>query len=177
MKKLNFNKNWLFKLENDLEAFNEYGFKKYNAAIGAANRFYKYSNWKKIDIPHDFAVSLQKTLDANVFAGGFPNTHADRSRSLGKSNAEKVFNIGWYRKEFTLGEEYRGKRLFIEFEGVFRDAMIWVNGTYMTRHTSGYNSLIFEITDHVRVGEENSIAVRVDSDQVEGWMIPRYTSM
>ena len=169
MKKLNFNKNWLFKLENDLEAFNEYGFRKYNAAIGAANRFYKYSNWEKIDLPHDFAVSLQKTLDANVFAGGFPNTHADRFRSLGKSNAEKVFNIGWYRKEFTLGEEYRGKRLFIEFEGIFRDAMIWVNGTYMTRHTSGYNSLIFEITDHIRVNEENSIAVRVDSDQVEGW--------
>ena len=169
MKKLNFNKNWLFKLENDLEAFNEYGFRKYNAAIGAANRFYKYSNWEKIDLPHDFAVSLQKTLDANVFAGGFPNTHADRSRSLGKSNAEKVFNIGWYRKEFTLGEEYRGKRLFIEFEGIFRDAMIWINGTYMTRHTSGYNSLIFEITDHIRVNEENSIAVRVDSDQVEGW--------
>ena len=169
MKKLNFNKNWLFKLENDLEAFNEYGFRKYNAAVGAANRFYKYSNWEKIDLPHDFAVSLQKTLDANVFAGGFPNTHADRFRSLGKSNAEKVFNIGWYRKEFTLGEEYRGKRLFIEFEGIFRDAMIWVNGTYMTRHTSGYNSLIFEITDHIRVNEENSIAVRVDSDQVEGW--------
>ena len=68
MKKLNFNKNWLFKLENDLEAFNEYGFRKYNAAIGAANRFYKYSNWEKIDLPHDFAVSLQKTLDAKVLA-------------------------------------------------------------------------------------------------------------
>ncbi len=169
MKKLNFNKNWLFKLENDLEAFNDYGFKKYNAAIGAANRFYKYSNWEKIDLPHDWAVSLQKTLDANAFAGGFPNTHADRFRALGYSNAKEISNVGWYRKEFTLGEEYAGKRLFIEFEGIFRDAIIWVNGTYMTRHTSGYNSLIFEITDHVRVNEENSIAVRVDSDQPEGW--------
>lgn len=169
MKKLNFNKNWLFKLENDLEAFNEYGFKKYNAAIGAANRFYKYSNWERIDLPHDWAVSLQKTLDANAFAGGFPNTNADRFRALGYSNAKEISNIGWYRKEFTLGEEYADKRLFIEFEGIFRDAIIWVNGTYMTRHTSGYNSLIFEITDHVRVNEENSIAVRVDSDQPEGW--------
>lgn len=169
MKKLNFNKNWLFKLENELEAFNDFGFKKYNSAIGAANRYYKNSNWQKIDLPHDWAVALQKTTDANVFAGGFPNTHADRFRSMGRSNAGEAYNIGWYRKEFTLGEEYAGKRLFIEFEGIFRDAIIWVNGSYMTRHTSGYNSLIFEITDHVRIGEENSVAVRVDSDQVEGW--------
>lgn len=169
MKKLNFNKNWCFKLENDLEAFNEYGFRKYNAAIGAANRFYKYSNWDKIDLPHDWAVSLQKTLDANVFAGGFPNTHGDRFRSLCNTNAKEVSSVGWYRKEFTLSEELADKRLFIEFEGIFRDAIIWINGTYMTRHTSGYNSLIFEITDHVRIDEENSIAVRVDSDQPEGW--------
>ena len=87
MKKLNFNKNWLFKLENDLEAFNDFGFKKYNSAIGAANRFYKNSNWQKIDLPHDWAVTLQKTTDANLFAGGFPNTHADKFRSLGWSNA------------------------------------------------------------------------------------------
>ena len=169
MKKLNFNKSWLFKLEKDLESFNDYGFKKYNSAIGAANRYYKYSNWQKIDLPHDWAVSLQKTLDANAFAGGFPNTHGDRFRSMGKSMAEEIASVGWYRKEFTLGEEYKDKRLFIEFEGIFRDAIIWINGTYMTRHTSGYNSLIFEITDHVRIHEENSIAVRVDSEQGEGW--------
>ena len=169
MKKLNFNKNWLFKLENELETFNDFGLKKYNAAIGAANRFYKYSNWDKIDLPHDWAVALQKTLDANVFAGGFPNTNADRFRSMGYTNADEVFNIGWYRKEFTLDEEYADKRIFLEFEGIFRDAIIWVNGTYMTRHASGYNSLIFEITDHIRLNEENSIAVRVDTDQIEGW--------
>ena len=169
MKRLNFNKDWLFRFEKDLEACNEYGFRKYNSAIGAANRFYKHSNWQRIDLPHDWAVSLQKTLDANVFAGGYPNTHLDRSHSMGYTNADEVYSIGWYRKEFSLGEEYRDKRLFIEFEGIFRDAIIWVNGTYMTRHVSGYNSLIFEITDHVRVGEENSIAVRVDSEQPEGW--------
>ena len=169
MKKINFNKNWLFNFENNLEAFNDFGLKKYNSAIGAANRYYKHSNWQKIDLPHDYAVMLQKTPDANIFAGGFPNTNADKFRSLGYSNAEEIFNIGWYRKEFTLGEEYADKRIFIEFEGIFRDAVIWVNGSYMTRHTSGYNSLIFEITDHVRVNEENSVAVRVDSDQVEGW--------
>ncbi len=169
MKKLNFNKDWNFTFENDLGSFNEFGFRKYESAIGAANRYYKHSNWQKIDLPHDWTVSLQKTLDANSFQGGFPNTHADRFRAEGNTNAEKIYNIGWYRKEFTLDSELRGKRLFIEFEGIFRDAIIWVNGSYMTRHTSGYNSLIFEITDHVRIGEENSVAVRVDSDQCEGW--------
>ena len=169
MKKLNFNKNWQFKLESELESFNSFGIRKYNGAVGAPDKYLKYNNWQKIDLPHDWAVSLQKTLDANAFAGGFPNSFEERNRIMGHTNAEKTFDIGWYRKEFSLGEEYADKRLFIEFEGIFRDAVIWVNGTYMTRHTSGYTSLIFEITDHVRVGEENSIAVRVDSSQTEGW--------
>ena len=90
MKRLNFNKDWLFRFEKDLESFNEYGFRKYNSALGASNRFYKHSNWQKIDLPHDWAVSLQKTVDANAFAGGYPNTHLDRFHSMGYTNADEV---------------------------------------------------------------------------------------
>lgn len=90
MKRLNFNKDWLFRFEKDPEACNEYGFRKYNSAIGAADRFYKHSNWQRIDLPHDWAVSLQKTVDANVFAGGYPNTHLDRFHSMGYTNADEV---------------------------------------------------------------------------------------
>ena len=60
------------------------------------------------------------------------------------------------------------KRIFLEFEGIFRDAMLWVNGVYIDRHLSGYTGFLCEITDHLVAGE-NSIAVRVDSDQPEGW--------
>ena len=82
----------------------------------------------------------------------------------------RIYNAAWYRKEFDYQPDWRDKRLFLEFEGVYRNAEIFVNGEYMDRHLSGYTSFVVEITDHLRDdGNKNSIAVRVDTDQPEGW--------
>ena len=82
---------------------------------------------------------------------------------------EKVYNIGWYRKQFDYDPSWVNKRIFIEFEGVFRDAMVWCNGVYLDRHMSGYTSFALELTDHLVTDTDNSIAVRVDSEHPEGW--------
>ena len=169
MKRINFNKDWEFTLENSLDTFNIFGLDKYGDASGAAARFYDHSNWERIDLPHDWAVALPKDLSANTFAGARANTHFHRFMTERHSEIEKIYNIGWYRKQFFADPSLDGKRIFIEFEGVFRDATVFVNGAYMDRHTSGYTSFILELTDHLRFGEENSVAVRVDSDQAEGW--------
>ena len=169
MKKITFNKDWKFTFQNLMDGFNTFGFDKYSDAAGAAARFYDYSNWENVDIPHDWTVSLQKTPFANPFAGGYPNTHYHRFMEERHSNIETVYNIGWYRKQFTLEPEWEGKCIFIEFEGIFRDAIVWVNGVYLDRHNSGYTSFAIELTDHLVFGEDNSIAVRVDSEQAEGW--------
>ena len=169
MKKITFNKDWKFTFQNLMDEFNTFGFDKYSDAAGAAARFYDYSNWENVDIPHDWTVSLQKTPFANPFAGGYPNTHYHRFMEERHSNIETVYNIGWYRKQFTLEPEWEGKCIFIEFEGIFRDAIVWVNGVYLDRHNSGYTSFAIELTDHLVFGEDNSIAVRVDSEQAEGW--------
>ena len=169
MKKLNFNKNWYFTLENNIDAFNLFGFDKYSDASGAAARFYEHNNWEKVTLPHDWAVALPKNLFANTFAGARANSHFHRFMTERHSEIKEVYNIGWYRKEFSYDPNWEGKRVFVEFEGIFRDSCIWVNGAYMDRHNSGYTSFILEITDHLVPGEINSVAVRVDSDQAEGW--------
>ena len=169
MKKINFNRNWDFTFQNSMDEFNTYGFDKYSDAAGAAARFYDYSNWEKVDLPHDWTVRLQKNSLANTFAGAYPNTSYHRFMEERHSNIETIYNIGWYRKQFSLDPEWEGKRVFIEFEGIFRDAIVWVNGVYLDRHNSGYTSFAIEITDHLVFGEDNSIAVRVDSEQAEGW--------
>ena len=169
MKKINFNKNWTFILENELDAFNTYGLLKYTGAHGAAARFYNNSNWKKVDLPHDWAAMLPKNPFANTFAGARDNTHYHRFATEVHSDTKDVCNIGWYRKEFVIDEETRaGNRVFLEFEGVFRNASYWINGVYIDSHFSGYTGFTFEITDHLVTGE-NSVAVRVDTEQPEGW--------
>lgn len=169
MRKINFNKGWSFTLQNSLDEFNVFGFAKYSDASGAPSRFYDYSNWETVDLPHDWALSLEKTHEANTFSGAYPNTPYHRFTREKHSNLETVYSIGWYRKQFPFLPEWAGKRVFIEFEGVFRDACVWVNGVYLDRHNSGYTSFAIELTDHLIAGVDNSIAVRVDCEQVEGW--------
>lgn len=170
MLKINFNKNWEFAFDKDLDTFASYGFAKYSEATGAASRFLNNNNFKKVTLPHDWAVALPKNMEANAFAGGRANSHFHRLTTELHNNVDDkdIYEIGWYRKQFNFQKEWEGKKIFLEFEGIFRDAIIWVNGTYMTRHTSGYTGLVLDITDHLHEGE-NSVAVRVDSDQTEGW--------
>lgn len=169
VRKINFNHNWEFTFENALDAYNIFGFDKYADASGAPSRFYDYSNWERVDLPHDWAVALPKDLAANTFAGARANSHFHRYMTERQSPVEEIYNVGWYRKQFAFDPAWEGKRIFIEFEGVFRDAIVWVNGSYMDRHCSGYTGFILDITDHLLPGEDNSVAVRVDSDQPEGW--------
>jgi beta-galactosidase len=169
MKKINFNAGWSFIFEKHLDAFNTFGFDKYSDAAGAAGRFYDHNNWEKIDLPHDWAVRLTKTPQANTFAGAYPNTSYHRFTEERRSGVEPIYDIGWYRKQFSFDPAWEGKRIWIEFEGVFRDAAVWVNGVYLDRHTSGYTGFALELTDHLVSDGDNSIAVRVDSGQPEGW--------
>ena len=169
MKKINFNRQWEFILENNIDEFSTHGIMKYSDAAGAPARFYANNNWDKIDLPHDWTLSLEKSLFANAMSGSYPNTRYHRSMTERHADNITAYNVGWYRKEFQLDPEWEGKRIFIEFEGIYRDSMIWVNGVYLDRHASGYTSFAIELTDHLLFGEDNSIAVRVDCEQAEGW--------
>ncbi|MEI9863763.1 MAG: sugar-binding domain-containing protein [Limisphaerales bacterium] len=78
-------------------------------------------------------------------------------------------SIGWYRRTFELPKEDSGKRIWLTFDGVFRDATVWVNGWLVTRHEGGYYPFREDITDVVKFGGKNVITVKVDASQFEGW--------
>lgn len=170
MKKLNFNKNWGFKFDKYIDEYTDFGTRKYGDATGAARRFLDCNNWEKIDLPHDWAVALPKEIQGNMFAGARANTHYHRFMSEMHTDLDEVFDKAWYRKSFDFSPEWEGKRIYIEFEGVYRDYTLLVNGAYIDRSFSGYTSNVFDITDHLRNdGKKNSIAVFVDCTQTEGW--------
>ena len=127
-------------------------------AQGAAHEKFDDSKWRGLDLPHDWAVELP-------FDSRGSNSHG--SKAIGKNFPEK--SIGWYRKSFEIPASDKGRRIAIDFDGVFRDSQVWVNGFYLGRESSGYNSFGYDVSDYLNYGGGNTIAVRVDASLEEGW--------
>jgi beta-galactosidase len=115
------------------------------------------SSWRKLDLPHDWKVELPFNERANVAEGG----HA-----LGEQWGT---NIGWYRRSFDLAADDKGKDLWLEFDGVFRNALVWLNGHCLGRNLSGYASFAYDIAKFANFGGKNELVVRVDATRTEGW--------
>jgi beta-galactosidase len=133
-------------------------FSKTGEALGAMNPNFDDSNWRKIDLPHDWVVELDFNSTADCDHGFKP---------VGRKWPSTT--IGWYRKTFDIPRTDESKRLSIEFDGIFRDSIIWLNGHYLGRHMSGYTSFQYDITDYVNYEDENVLAIRVDASHFEGW--------
>ena len=115
-------------------------------------------DWKKVNLPHDWAVE-----------GTFMHDN-----SLGNQPAANGFlptGIGFYRKEFEIPEADKGEKISIEFDGIFRNSTLWVNGHLLGNHQSGYTPSYYDLTDVLRYGSEgkNVILVKVDAREYEGW--------
>jgi beta-galactosidase len=117
------------------------------------------SDWEAIDIPHDWGVALPFHKDEWLTAHG--------SKPLGRAYPET--SVGWYRRVFEIPASDEGKRLSLEFDGVFRDSMVALNGNFLGRNTSGYAPFSFDITDQAYYGRKNVLVVRVDATEHEGW--------
>lgn len=120
---------------------------------------YDDSTWCDISLPHDWGMSLGYAKDQFKVKG---------YRKLGGRSPEN--SVGWYRKTFSPVLE-KGCRYTLEFEGIFRDAQVWMNGIYLGRMESGYVPLVFDVTECLNYGnkEENVISVRVDATHSELW--------
>jgi beta-galactosidase len=133
-------------------------FTKAARAEGAAAPEFDDSGWHLVNLPHDWAVALP--FDAR-------GSHSHGYKALGKNFPEN--SIGWYRRKFDIPASNLGKRISLEFEGVFRDSQVWVNGFYLGRESSGYTSFGYDISDYLNYGGENVVAVRADASLEEGW--------
>ncbi len=125
---------------------------------GAAAKDFDDRSWRKLNLPHDWAVE-QPFSEAASFSHGF--------KAIGRNFPHA--SIGWYRKTFTIPKSDEGKRISIAFDGVFRNSIVWVNGFYLGTEPSGYTGFEYNISDYLNYGGENVIAVRVDATMEEGW--------
>ena len=78
-------------------------------------------------------------------------------------------SIGWYSKHFYVDKKDSGQRFQIQFDGIFRDANIWINGFFLGNNKSGYVGTAYDITDYINYDKNNVVVVRVDASQYEGW--------
>ena len=116
------------------------------------------SGWKVTDLPHDWVVDLPFAAEAS---------HSHGYKTVGYKYPET--SVGWYRKSIDIPAEDYGKHLWLQFDGIFRDARIWVNGFYLGHEPSGYAEQTYDISEYLNYGGENLICVRVDASLEEGW--------
>jgi len=118
---------------------------------------YSVKNWKQVNLPHDWAVELPINPKGNV------------SKGMKDIDSLKGTSIGWYRKTFSSPVTDKDKIISIELEGVYRNALFWINGHCLGRNVSGYIGCQFNISQYLNYGGNNTIVVRVDASHDEGW--------
>lgn len=114
--------------------------------------------WRNLHLPHDWAVEQN-------FSGNASHSHG--YKTVGWKYPEN--SVGWYRKSFFIPETDLGKRISIQFDGVFRNSVVWINGFYVGHEQSGYIGFEYDISDYLNYNGNNIIAVRVDASIEEGW--------
>jgi beta-galactosidase len=154
---LSLDRGWLFHLGDIpfpkiVEQEQTYRNAKAGNAGGAAATRYNDSAWRKLDLPHDWAVEGPFDPKENISQGYRPR------------------GIGWYRRYLRVDESDRGRHVELQFDGIATNATIWVNGTVVHHNWSGYSASRIDLTPFLRYGNAlNTIAVRVDAETMEGW--------
>lgn len=113
-------------------------------ASGADGEQFDDSAWKNVDLPHDYSIDQEYTTAGEAESG------------------YKLGGIGWYRKNFKVDESLKGKSVRIDFDGVYMDSTVWINGHRLGNHPYGYSPFSYDITEYLRFGELNTIAVKVN---------------
>ncbi len=114
------------------------------------NADYDDSKWRSLNLPHDWSIEsdFKKEFPATNQGGALPG------------------GIGWYRKTFTLPVSAKDKNVNIEFDGVYRNSEVWINGHYVGKRPNGYISFSYDLTAYVKQAPaKNVIVVKVDNSQ------------
>lgn len=148
----NFNKDW---------KFNRFGSSQFEPGLyleepaGIELVGYNDSYWRKLDLPHDWGVEGPFRDDLENDTGLLPWKA-----------------IGWYRKHFVVPESDSAKLIFIDFDGAMANAEVWLNDRFIGEWPYGYTSFRFNLTPYIHFGEENLIAVRLDTEKLDSRWYP-----
>jgi len=130
----NFNSDWFFNLAD--------------TALDASIPDFDDSGWRVLDLPHDWSIEGAFSPDNPATPGG----------------GALPGGIGWYRKSFFMSEDSRGKLVNIEFDGVYMNSEVWINGHYLGKRPYGYSSFAYRLNPFLYFGDTlNTLAVRVDN--------------
>ena len=160
--RLSMDAGWRFAIDNATNldyasSFFSY-FAKTGNGDGPASADFNDRGWRTLDLPHDWAA--EGPFDAR-------GSHSHGYKAIGKNFPETI--VGWYRKKFFIPASDLGRRIGVEFDGVFRDSQVWINGHYLGNEESGYTSFAHNLTEFLNYGGDNVIAVRADASLEEGW--------
>ena len=144
---------------NDLGFGNSQGDFAKTGDFEFAKAGYDDSKWRTLNLPHDWAVELPFVRDEALQSHGY--------KPLGRRYPET--SVGWYRREFDIPASDAGRRVAVEFDGAFRDVLVFVNGCFIGRNDNGYAPFRFDITDFLALGKKNCIVARVDASFGDGW--------
>ena len=147
-------------------------------APGAEIPDFDDTTWRLLDLPHDWSIEdlPQETISAPQVPTPAPST-GRRGRGRvnftsvgpfspqspgGKDTGYTIGGTGWYRKHFVLDEDTFGKNVVIEFDGIYMNSDVWLNGHHLGNHPYGYTAFAYDLTDFLNPpGQENVLAVRV----------------
>jgi len=134
-----FDSDWLFQL---------------GGALGADSPDFDDSDWRPIELPHDWSIeNLPET-----------NSPYDRDAISQINGGFTTGGTGWYRKHFTVPSDQKGKCIIIQFDGIYMNSEVWINGTSMGSHPYGYTSFWYDLSKYIKYGEENILAVKVRNE-------------
>jgi beta-galactosidase len=109
---------------------------------------YEDASWRKLNLPHDWSIE-----------GDF-----DEKSPTGVGGGALVGGIGWYRKSFTIPTKHKDKKVFIQFDGVYQNSTVWLNGQLLGNRPNGYISFQYDLTPFLKYGDSsNVITVKVNN--------------
>ena len=118
-------------------------------APGASDPSFNDASWRTLDLPHDWSIELP----------------FDSTSPTGTGGGALRGGMGWYRKTFTLPPSSKGKNVFIDFDGVYMNSEVWINGHSLGVRPNGYISFRYDLTPYLKLGDNNVIAVKVDNSK------------
>ena len=167
---------WRFHLGHAADVAQDFGFGLYQrtyAKEGASTALaampgFDDSGWAAVRVPHDWAVDLPYAPPAQVPKGAEDDAAGHGFRAIGREFPGN--SVGWYRRVLPITPADKDRAVWLEFDGVFRDAIVFVNGYIVAREASGYAPFGVDIGDYLNDDETpNVLALRVDASLGEGW--------
>ena len=117
------------------------------------------SKWRTVDLPHDWSIEDLPDQQDGTVIGPFSKA------AIGLSTGFTVGGTAWYRKSFIIDKADKDKIVYLQFDGIYMNSDVWINGKHVGNHPYGYTSFYYDITPYLNpAGQPNTVAVQVKNE-------------